>query len=244
MTGKGEKKKPSIFGFFGKKLRQSFITGLLVVTPLVISLWILYNIFEKADGLLGALITRLIGRYVPGLGIILLIIVIITAGIFARNYIGRKLINWGNLVLFRIPLFNKIYIALKQIFEVFLGERKTVFQRVVLFQYPRKGIYSLGFVTSESKGEVQDKTEQNTVNVFLPTTPNPTSGFLLFVPEEDLIRLDMSVEEGIKLVISGGAVTPLYISRTGSSKGVESLVSNGKRSIQSQGGSSDEHGQS
>jgi uncharacterized membrane protein len=243
MTDKDKKKKRSIFGFFGKKLRQSFITGLLVITPLVISLWILYNIFEKADGLLGAIITRVIGRNVPGLGVILLVILIIAAGIFARNYVGRILINWGNLVLFRIPLFNKIYIALKQIFEVFLGERKTIFQRVVLFQYPRKGIYSVGFVTSESRGEIQTRTEQDLVNVFLPTTPNPTSGFLLFIPEEDLIELDMSVEEGIKLVISGGAVTPYYVSDAGFSVGAENLVSDGKKSSEGIIGSSDEHGQ-
>ncbi len=243
MVNSDKKTKRSIFGFFGKKLRQSFITGLLVITPLVISMWILYNIFEKADGLLGAIITRVIGRHVPGLGVILLIILIIVAGIFARNYVGRKLINWGNLVLFRIPLFNKIYIALKQIFEVFLGERKTVFQRVVLFQYPRKGIYSVGFVTSESRGEIQTRTEQDLVNVFLPTTPNPTSGFLLFIPEEDLIELEMSVEEGIKLVISGGAVTPYYVPDSGSSVGTGNLVSGGKKSSEGVIGSSGEHGQ-
>jgi uncharacterized membrane protein len=208
--GTEQTKRGSIRRYFGRKIRRSFVAGLLVVTPLAISLWILYNLFVKVDGVLGALISRVYGRHIPGLGFLLLVFLIIMTGALARNYVGRKLIHWGNLILFRIPLFNKIYIALKQILEVFLGERRAVFQRVVLFQYPRKGIYSLGFVTAEGKGEVQVKTDQDVSNVFLPTTPNPTSGFLLFIPEKDLIPLEMSVEEGIKLVISGGAVTPEY----------------------------------
>jgi uncharacterized membrane protein len=192
----------------GARFRRAFITGVLVVTPLAGTVWILYSLFEKVDGLLGVLVVRLLGRPVPGLGVLLLLVIVVGAGIFARNFIGRRLIRWGNLILYRIPLFNRIYIALKQIFEVFLGERKTVFQRVVLFEYPRPGIHAIGFVTSRSSGEIQERTEQSLVNVFLPTTPNPTSGFLLFIPEADLIPLDMTVEEGIKLVISGGAVTP------------------------------------
>ncbi len=208
----GNDKGPrSIFNVIGIQFRKAFVTGILVITPLAITVWILYNLFEKIDGLLGAIVTRLLGRYIPGLGMLLLFFLVIGAGIFARNYIGRRLIRWGNLILFRIPLFNKIYIALRQIFEVFLGERKTIFQRVVLFQYPRPGIYAIGFVTSESGGEIMAKTETKMINVFLPTTPNPTSGYLLFVPEDELIPLSMSVEEGIKMVISGGAVTPGYI---------------------------------
>jgi len=210
MARKSKEKRGSILKYFGGKFKRSLITGILVITPLAVTLWILYNLFERADSLLGVLISRVLGKHVPGLGILLLIFLVLATGVLARNYIGKKLIGWGDLILFRIPLFNKIYIALRQIFEVFLGERKTVFQRVVLFQYPRKGIYSIGFVTSDSEGEIQVKTEQKIVNVFLPTTPNPTSGFLLFIPEDDLIALDMSVEEGIKLVISGGAVAPDY----------------------------------
>jgi uncharacterized membrane protein len=228
MTRKSKDKSPSILKYFGGKFRRALIAGILVITPLAVSLWILYNLFVKADNLLGVLITRLLGRQVPGLGILLLFFLTLSIGVFARNYVGKKLINWGNLILFRIPLFNKIYIALKQIFEVFLGERKTIFQRVVLFQYPRKGIYSIGFVTSDSEGEVQMKTEQKLVNVFLPTTPNPTSGFLLFIPEEDLIPLDMGIEEGIKLVISGGAVAPDYIGRELQSGEGQISTDNGK----------------
>ena len=152
------KPRGSIPKRIGARMRRAFITGILVVTPLAGTVWILYSLFEKVDGLLGALITRFLGRPVPGLGLLLLLILVFAAGIFARNFVGRRLIRLGNRVLFRIPLFNRIYIALKQIFEVFLGERKTVFQRVVLFEYPRRGVYAIGFVTSESGGEIQERT--------------------------------------------------------------------------------------
>jgi len=210
MKQKNKKKRGSVLKYIGVKFRKAFITGILVITPLAVTVWILATLFEKLDGLLGALIIKILGRRIPGLGVLLLIVLVIVVGVFARNYIGGKFIRWGNLLLFKIPLFNKIYIALKQIFEVFLGERKTLFQRVVLFQYPRLGIYSIGFVTSPGDGEVQARIDRKLIHVFLPTTPNPTSGFLLFVPEEDTIPLDMSVEEAIKLVISGGAVIPEY----------------------------------
>jgi uncharacterized membrane protein len=211
MKQKNKRERGSILKYIGVKFRKAFFTGILVITPLAVTIWILANLFEKVDGLLGELIIRVLGRRIPGLGVLLLVILVIVVGVFARNYIGGKLIRWGNLLLFKIPLFNKIYIALKQIFEVFLGERNTIFQRVVLFQYPRLGIYSIGFVTSKGGGEVQANVDRKLLHIFLPTTPNPTSGFLLFVPEEDTIALEMSVEEGIKLVISGGAVIPEYV---------------------------------
>jgi uncharacterized membrane protein len=222
MDSRAKTRKFSALKWIGARFRRTFLTGILVITPLAVTLWILYGVFVKADGLLGEVITQVLGRPVPGLGILLLVILVMVTGIFARNFVGRRLIRWGNLILYRIPLFNRIYIALKQIFEVFLGERKTVFQRVVLFEYPRPGIYAIGFVTSKSEGEIQLRTEQKVINVFLPTTPNPTSGFLLFIPEEDIIPLDMSVEEGIKLVISGGAVTPDYHSGERTVHGMES----------------------
>ncbi len=211
MRWKNRKERRPIIRSLGVRFRRAFLTGILVVTPLAVTIWILASLFEKVDGLLGALIIRVLGQRIPGLGFLLLVVLIVVIGVFARNYIGGKFIRWGNLLLFKIPLFNKIYIALKQIFEVFLGERKTLFQRVVMFQYPRPGIYSIGFVTSPGEGEVQVKTGRRLTHVFLPTTPNPTSGFLLFVPEEDTTPLEMSVEEAIKLVISGGAVIPEYM---------------------------------
>ncbi|MFQ6102680.1 MAG: DUF502 domain-containing protein [Candidatus Glassbacteria bacterium] len=189
-------------------LRTRMITGVVVLAPLALTFWIFYTLFVKLDGLLAVVIQKAIGRHIPGSGFIALLLLILLTGAFARNFIGGKMISLGNLILFRIPIVNKIYTAIQQITHVFIGEKKTLFQRVVLFEYPRKESYVLGFVTSMDSGEVESKVGEKLVSVFLPTTPNPTSGFLLFVPEKDIIFLDMSVEDGIKMVISGGAVIP------------------------------------
>jgi len=190
-------------------------TGIVVLTPIVLTVWIFYTLFVKLDGLLAVVIEKVGGRNIPGAGVVSLILLILISGIFARNFIGGKLIELGNLILTRIPLVRKIYGAIKQITEVFFGDRKTLFKQVVLFEYPRKGSYVLGFVTSTDSGEVSQRLGEKLVNIFLPTTPNPTSGFLLFVPEKDVIFLDMSVENGIKMIISGGAVVPEYRSTSG-----------------------------
>ena len=137
--------------------------------------------------------------------------VIISTGLFAANYVGKKLIGFGERIVVRIPLVRSIYLTVKQIVDAFMhGGKNMAFKRVVLIEYPRKGIYSIGFITAESNGEVQAKTKENVMSVFLPTTPNPTSGYLLFVPREDVVVLDMSVEDGLKLVVSGGIIAPEY----------------------------------
>jgi uncharacterized membrane protein len=188
--------------------KTRILTGIIVLTPLALTVWIFYTLFVKLDGLLAVVIQRVVGRHIPGSGFIALIILILLAGTFARNFIGGKLISLGNLILVRIPIVSKIYTAIQQITQVFFGERKALFHQVVLFEYPRKGSYVLGFVTAMHSGEVEMQLEEELVNIFLPTTPNPTSGFLLFIPKKDVIFLDMSVEDGIKMVISGGAVVP------------------------------------
>jgi uncharacterized membrane protein len=143
-------------------------------------------------------------------GVAIFFLVILLVGVFATNVIGKRMISIGERILARIPLVNKIYAAVQQISSAFLGSKSSIFSTVVLIEYPRKGVYSLGFVTSVAKGEVQHKTAQQVVGVFVPTTPNPTSGLLVFIPEGDLIRLDMSPEDGLKLVISGGVFTPAF----------------------------------
>lgn len=127
---------------------------------------------------------------------------------FARNYFGRKLIELGEWILSTIPIVNKVYRAIQQIAAVFISEKREAFSKAVLFEYPRKGIYSIGFVTRDAGGEVKEKLDKEMVSLFLPTTPNPTSGFLLFVPKDEIIVLDMPIEESLKLIISGGAVLP------------------------------------
>ena len=196
-----------------KRLRTHFLTGLVVLTPVVVTAYVFWQLFFKIDGLLSGLLTKwgfydLIGHRIPGIGFVTLVLLVIFTGMLTRNIIGKKFIEVGDRIMIRIPIFNRIYTAIQQISQAFLTEKRTVFRKAVLVEYPRKGIYAIGFLTSESKGEVQERTESDMCNVFLPTTPNPTSGFLLLIPKGEVTPLDMTIEEALKLVISGGTVLP------------------------------------
>lgn len=183
------------------QLRKSFFTGLLVVIPISATIYIL--IF-----LIGVLNNLLPFHFLPyGTGVILTIILITLIGFMTTNLIGKRLIDTGEKFISSIPLVKNVYAAVKQISDAMLSSKGKNFRRVVLIEYPRKGIYTLAFVTGVSRGEVQDKTKGNVINLFVPTTPNPTSGFYLMVPEADVINLDMSVEDAFKLLISGGMVS-------------------------------------
>ena len=142
----------------------------------------------------------------PGIGVIVVLLVVTIIGFLVTNFFGRFMVRMGENMVARVPVVRTIYGVLKQIFDAVLAQSEGAFREVVLIEYPRKGIWVLGFVTSNTQGEVQRVTPHEMVNVFLPTTPNPTSGFLLFVPRKDCITLNMSVEEGVKLVI--GIVSP------------------------------------
>lgn len=196
-----------------KRLRTHLLTGLVVLTPIVVTAYVFWQLFFKVDGLLSGLLTEwgffdLIGRKIPGIGFVTLVLLIIFIGMLTRNFVGKKLIKVSDRIMTRIPIFNRIYTAVQQISQAFLTEKGTVFRKAVLVEYPRKGVYAIGFLTSVSKGEVQERTETDMYNVFLPTTPNPTSGFLLLVPKADITPLDMTIEDALKLVISGGTVIP------------------------------------
>ena len=200
-----------------KKFKTYFLAGLLVLTPLVLTIFIIWKLFFAIDGLLRGFINRAIlvrigfdvtDKPFIGVGFISVIVVILFTGMIARNYLGKKIITLGDMIVTRIPLVNRVYNAIQQISNAFLSEKREVFERSVLIEYPRKGIYSIGFFTQDTRGEVQDRLDKDVVSVFLPTTPNPTSGFLLFVPKADVIQLEMSVEEAMKLVISAGAIVP------------------------------------
>ncbi len=144
----------------------------------------------------------------PGLGLVVVIAALTAIGALAAGLVGRFFVRTGERVLARMPVVRSIYSALKQIFETVLAEKSRAFRQVVLIEYPRKGCWALGFATGTTKGEVQSTIEDEVVNVFLPTTPNPTSGYLLFLPRKDVTFLSMTIEDGIKMVISGGVVTP------------------------------------
>jgi uncharacterized membrane protein len=199
-----------------KHLRKYFFTGLLVLLPLVITIKLLLWGFAKTDAILGDLIYHYLHRYVgiqvriSGLGVIALLLVIILTGIFARNYLGKKLISAGEKFLGRIPLLNTIYNSTKQITEglALSQSDKGAFRKVVLVEYPRRGVYSPGFLTGEAFDEVAEKTGLRLLSIFVPTSPNPTTGYLVFVPEEQVIFLEMSVEEGFKLLLSVGVIVP------------------------------------
>ena len=196
-----------------KALKANLLAGILFLMPLVATLWFLHLLAVWVDKTLLLLPPELrpeafLPFPIPGLGFILVFVVLFLAGVSVRNFLGRKIVALGERIMSHIPFVSKIYSAVKKLVEsIFFGAGKD-FKRVVLIEYPRKGIYALAFVTGVSTGEVQDKTEKRVINLFLPTTPNPTSGFYLLVPEEDVIPLEMTVEDAFKLLMSGGILSP------------------------------------
>ena len=184
------------------QLKKSFFTGLLVVIPIGLTIYILVFFIKLLNNFLPF-------TFLPyGTGMVLTVILITLIGFMTSNIIGKRLIEMGEKFISSIPLVKNVYAAVKQISDAMLSSQGKNFRRVVLIEYPRKGIYTLAFVTGVSRGEVQEKTQRDVINLFVPTTPNPTSGFYLMVPEADVINLDMSVEEAFKLLISGGMVSP------------------------------------
>lgn len=188
--------------------RRKFLTGLIILLPTVVTIYIFYRIFVSMDNILEPLILRYPILDIPGLGFLSVLLIVLLTGIFAGNFFGRTIISWLETVVFRIPLFSRMYIAIKQLSEVFLKQERTVFKRAILIQYPRHGIYVVAFVTSTWRFKDETGEEKSFVNVFLPTAPNPTSGFFLMIPEEEAIPFDHTIEDALKLVISGGAVLP------------------------------------
>jgi len=197
-------------------LRNAFLTGLVIVAPAVLTIWLIVSVVEFIDSKVVPLIPRsvlpdvLLTISFPGMGVIVFLAFTLAVGWLAKGYIGRSLIEWSEEIVARMPVVRSIYNGLKQIAETVLAQSSTSFNRACLVQYPRPGIWAIAFISTDARGEIaaQIGSETNHISVFLPTTPNPTSGFLLFVPEADVIMLDMSVEEAAKLVISAGLVVP------------------------------------
>ena len=196
------------------RLRTYFVTGVVVTAPIGITIWLLWLVVDVFDRAVVPLLpdaynpSDVLGVHVPGVGIVIVLFLVTLVGFFVRNVAGRFLVRFGESLVARVPVVRTVYGVLKQIFDAVLAQSANAFREVVLIEYPRRGIWVIGFITSPTRGEVQSVLEEEMVNVFLPTTPNPTSGFLLFVPRKDCIPLSMTVEEGVKLVISGGIVSP------------------------------------
>jgi uncharacterized membrane protein len=196
------------------RLRNHLLAGVILTAPIGITVWLSLKFIGFVDSSVMPLIPPVYNPEtylpfsLPGLGLVVVIVALTAIGALAAGMVGRFFVHTGERVLARMPVVRSIYSALKQIFETVLAEKSRAFRQVVLIEYPRKGCWALGFATGTTKGEVQHTIEDEVVNVFLPTTPNPTSGYLLFLPRKDVTFLSMTIEQGIKMVISGGVVTP------------------------------------
>jgi len=194
------------------KIKNYFLTGILVTAPVVITFWIVISLVNLFDRLVTPIIPYYINpnfylpRDVPGLGLIVLTIFLVLIGFFTANFFGSWLLKKTELVIQKIPLIKVFYKTIKQILETVLKSNSNAFREAVLVEYPRKGVWVIGFTTGEVKGEIKGKLKRKHVNVFIPTTPNPTSGFLLMVAENDLKYLDVNVDEAIKTIVSAGII--------------------------------------
>lgn len=212
----------TVFG----RLRASFLTGLVVIAPVGLTIWLIWTVIGWIDGIVLPMVPvayhpdRLIQTYfgldpsaqinVRGIGVIIFLLFTIIVGWMAKGIIGRSFIRFAESLVERTPVVRTVYSGIKQISETIFAQSERSFETACMFEYPRKGLWALGFISIKAKGEIARRpgTDQELVGVFVPTTPNPTSGFLLFVPRKDVIELDMSVEDAAKLVISAGLVYP------------------------------------
>lgn len=208
-----------------KKMRDYLFVGLVVSLPAVATIYVLKLLFHIVDPILGLFVNFLIGlipgvefplhlkgftiEYIPGIGLLLTVILLILLGMATKSFFGKRMLQITEKVFSSIPIARQVYSTVNQVVNAFVRE-KASFQRVALVEYPRKGVYTVGFLTGETSDEIVDKTGQKMVNIFLPTTPNPTSGWLVLVPVEDVIYLDMKVEDGLKYIVSGGVVVPSW----------------------------------
>jgi len=198
--GEGKRISP---GRVSKVLRRQFIAGILVVLPVVIAVLILVWLFNYIDNIAQPVAKSLLGRTIPGLGFGLTVVLIYLTGVVATSVLGRRLVRFGESLLSRVPVFRYLYTGVKQIMESFAAPRETGFLQVVLVEFPKKGMRVIGFLTSESRLESGEKL----LTVFIPTSPNPTSGYLEIVRESDVIRTDISVDDALKMVLSVGKVS-------------------------------------
>ena len=205
-------------------LRNSFLTGIVVIAPVGLTVWLIWTVIGWVDGFVlpfvpnsyqpETIIKQIFGEEsqmnIRGLGVIFFLVFTTFVGWMAKGFIGRFFIRNAETLVHRMPVVRSIYSGVKQIAETVFAQSDRSFEKACLVQYPRKGIWAVGFISTVAKGEVKSKavSERQLLSVFVPTTPNPTSGFLLFFPEEDVIQLDMSIEDAAKLVISAGLVYP------------------------------------
>lgn len=205
-------RRPGIFA----SLRASFLTGLVVIAPVGLTIWLIWTLFGWVDGFVLPLVPQrfnpeeYIGINLRGVGVIFFLVFTIVVGWVAKGLIGRSMIRFAESLVGRTPVVRSIYSGIKQIAETVFAQTESNFEKACLVQYPRKGIWAIGFISTRAKGEILARADAmgDLVSVFVPTTPNPTSGFLLYFPAEDVVELEMSIEDAAKLVISAGLVYP------------------------------------
>ncbi len=202
----------------GRRVVNWFFAGLVLTGPIAITLYLTWAVIGWIDAAVVPLLPRQLNPStylpfsIPGIGLIIAIVTITLIGFFAANFIGRALFRFGERIVSRVPVISSVYNALKQIFDTLITQRGTSFKQVGLIEYPRKGVWAVVLIASEARGELAHIIPgDDLIGVFMPTTPNPTTGFLMFLPRADVKILDMSVEEGAKLIISAGLVTPPYV---------------------------------
>ena len=210
-------------------MRKYFITGLLILVPLAITLWVLNLVISTMDQSLLLLPERwqprnLFGFHIPGMGTILTLLVIFVTGLLTRNFIGTKLVYAWESILNRIPIVNSIYSSVKQVSDTLFSSSGNAFRKAMLVQYPREGSWTIAFLTGAPGGDVRNHLLGDYISVYVPTTPNPTSGFFLMMPRADAIELDMSVDEALKYIVSMGVVAPEYSALPKSANPVASQV--------------------
>jgi uncharacterized membrane protein len=194
--------------FIGE-LRSTFVRGSVVIIPIALTYWFFSEFLNLIDGILSPLFEKVLGRTVPGLGFVSMVVLVLIVGLLSRNLVARVLFSWFEKLLGSVPFVRGVYSAIKDLIGAFtVGGKGRTFRQVVLVEYPRAGLYTIAFVTNEMTFSYSDKRTLDFVNVYIPNPPNPTSGVLILVPKKDAVVLDLTIEQGLKLVLSGGIVTP------------------------------------
>ncbi len=194
--------------FFGE-VRATFLRGFVVIIPLMLTYWFFSALLNAVDGILSPLLEEWLGRRVPGLGFAAMLVLILLIGLLSRNWVGHLVFGWFESFLKSIPIVRSVYGAVKDLVGAFaIGGKGKTFREVVMVEYPRQGLYTLAFVTNEMSFFKEDGTTIDFVNIYIPNPPNPTSGVLILVPKHQAVRLNLTIEQGLKLVLSGGIVTP------------------------------------
>lgn len=198
----------SVFKIVGDIVRRQFLSGVLVVVPLILTYVVLRFLFEAVDGILLPVVEKLLGFTIPGFGIIATLLIILLTGLFTRSILGGTIYKHSDKIMARLPLIRIIYLAAKQLIEAITRPQVKSFKEVVMIEYPRRGLYAIGFATAQIKYSDEHFGHRKLVGVFVPSTPTPITGLVIFVPEDEIMPVDITVEEAMKLLVSGGIVAP------------------------------------